>query len=135
VKITSESKRGKGRPPLLQLDDETVRKIENLARIQCTEEEAAAVLAVSQPTLNRFLNNNEKAMEAWQNGAKSGRASVRRWQFKSAEGGNVTMQIWLGKQLLQQSDKSDVNHGVQDSLAQLMNQIDGTAGRIPTARD
>jgi hypothetical protein len=32
------------------------------------------------------------------------------------------------------TDTQNVNHGAQDSLAQLMNQIDGTAGRIPTAR-
>lgn len=32
------------------------------------------------------------------------------------------------------TDTQNVNHGAQDSLAQLMAQIDGTAGRIPTAR-
>jgi hypothetical protein len=32
-------------------------------------------------------------------------------QFKSAEGGNVTMQIWLGKQLLGQKD-----HTVQENM-------------------
>jgi len=29
-------------------------------------------------------------------------------QWKSAEKGNVTMQIWLGKQILGQADKSEV---------------------------
>ena len=31
-------------------------------------------------------------------------------QWKSAEKGNVTMQIWLGKQNLGQSDKQEVQH-------------------------
>jgi hypothetical protein len=108
-KNVSQQKKRKGRPSLLQADDDTIRKIENLAKIQCTEIEAAAVLEVSQPTFNRFLNNNEKAAIAWHNGAQQGKASVRRWQFKSAEGGNVSMQIWLGKQLLDQKDKHE--HG------------------------
>ena len=30
--------------------------------------------------------------------------SLRRNQFKLAEGGNTTMQIWLGKQVLKQSE-------------------------------
>ena len=30
---------------------------------------------------------------------------LRKLQWKSAEAGNVTMQIWLGKQYLKQSDK------------------------------
>ncbi len=34
-------------------------------------------------------------------------------QWKAAKAGNVTMQIWLGKQLLGQKDKSDVTSGDQ----------------------
>ena len=33
------------------------------------------------------------------------KASLRRMQYKAAEGGNVTAQIWLGKQILGQKDK------------------------------
>ena len=31
-------------------------------------------------------------------------------QWKSAEQGNVSMQIWLGKQMLGQSDKQEIEH-------------------------
>ena len=34
--------------------------------------------------------------------------SLRRQQIESAKGGNVTMLIWLGKQLLDQADKREV---------------------------
>lgn len=52
-------------------------------------------------------------MEAWEDGRETGLASLRRQQFKMAET-NATMQIWLGKQYLEQRDKldSDVNHTV-----------------------
>jgi hypothetical protein len=39
-----------GRPPKLQADEETLRKLENLGKIRCTTKEAAAVLDVSEPT-------------------------------------------------------------------------------------
>ena len=35
----------------------------------------------------------------------AGKMSLRREQWRSAEKGNVTMQIWLGKQWLGQTDK------------------------------
>lgn len=34
-----------------------------------------------------------------------GKASLRRMQWKSAEDGNTTMLIWLGKNILGQTDK------------------------------
>jgi len=37
-------------------------------------------------------------------GLENGKSSLRRIQWKSALGGNTTMQIWLGKQYLQQRD-------------------------------
>ena len=40
--------------------------------------------------------------------------SLRRRQFKTAlEDGNVTMQIWLGKQHLDQTDKRETNVNVK----------------------
>lgn len=34
--------------------------------------------------------------------------SLRRWQLEAAEKGNPTMLIWLGKQVLKQSDQQQV---------------------------
>jgi len=36
---------------------------------------------------------------------ESGKSILRRLQWQAALGGNITMQIWLGKQLLGQSDR------------------------------
>jgi hypothetical protein len=41
-----------------------------------------------------------------------GKTSLRRLQWKAAEGGNSTMLIWLGKQYLEQSDKQQVTADV-----------------------
>lgn len=98
-----------GRPPKLNESEEILKQIEGLARIQCTQREAAAVLRVHRNTLSDFLSSSEKAREAWDNGLESGKASLRRLQFKAAENGNPTMAIWLGKQWLDQRDKVDEN--------------------------
>lgn len=96
-----------GRPPKLVESDELLKQIEGLGRIQCTQREAAAVLRVHRDTFAAFLGTHEKAQEAWDNGQEQGKASLRRLQYKAAENGNPTMQIWLGKQWLDQRDKSD----------------------------
>lgn len=64
-----------------------------------TVDDAATILGVSKDTLERrFAACIEK-------GRANMRASLRKRQFELALGGNVTMQIWLGKQLLGQADK------------------------------
>lgn len=112
-----------GRPPKLTETEEILKQIEGLARIQCTQREAAAVLRVHRNTFSDFLSNNEKAREAWESGLEAGRASLRRLQYKAAESGNPTMQVWLGKQWLDQKDRveSNVNMTInhEDAISQL----------------
>jgi len=116
-----------GRPPKLVESEELLKQIESLARIQCTKKEAAAVLRVHQDTLADFLQAHEKARIAWEDGIETGKASLRRLQYKSAESGNTTMQIWLGKQMLDQTDKTDARntHEVGDRMAHLLAKLTG----------
>jgi hypothetical protein len=107
-KKASEPNRG-GRPHSLLADDSTLKTIENLGKIQCTTKEAAAVLKVAESTFLLFLDREPSAREAYEDGKENGKASLRRMQLRAAEGGNVTMMIWLGKQLLGQRDR--VEHG------------------------
>lgn len=44
----------------------------------------------------------------WEKKAALGKMSLRRMQLKSAREGNVTMQIWLGKQKLKQGNDGPV---------------------------
>lgn len=99
-----------GRPYALECTDATLKQITSLARMQCTQREAAAVLGVHPDTFGRFLRREEKAKAAWDDGLEVGKVSLRRYQYKMAES-NPTMAIWLGKQWLEQKDKAeqDVN--------------------------
>jgi len=78
--------------------------VDNLAGIQCTEEEIATVLGVSVKTLQR----DEEFSRVYKSAITKGKKSLRRWQFETAKAGNPTMQIWLGKVYLGQRDPKDV---------------------------
>jgi len=83
--------KSKGGRPLLQLDE---RQIFELAKLHCTRKEIAAVMDCSIDTLDgRFSALMKK-------GRENGRMTLRKYMWKSAQIGNVTMQIWLSKQLL-----------------------------------
>ena len=95
--------KNKGGRPKIEINYSLVEK---LAHIQCTQEEIAEVLGVSTRTLLR----NKEFCHIYKKGLESGKSSLRRLQFKSAEAGNATMQIWLGKQYLGQKDKQEHEH-------------------------
>ena len=97
----------KGRPKML-LNEVGIETVKSLARIQCTDEEIASVLGVS---VDLLTNRNNKAAfaAAKEQGQQSGKASLRRMQFQTAEAGNATMLIWLGKQYLGQKEKQDLS--------------------------
>ena len=77
-------------------------KIEQLASYGCTNREISAFFDCSQTTLTRnygdFLTK----------GREKGKIRLRQMQWKSAERGNVSMLIWLGKQVLGQTDKQEI---------------------------
>lgn len=75
--------------------------VEKLSYIHCTQDEIASVLDVSTRTLQR----DKEFCRLYKKGLEKGRMSLRRYQFQKAEEGNVTMLIWLGKQLLDQKDR------------------------------
>lgn len=84
--------------PKLQLDEAL---IERLAAIHCPTVEIAAALNCSVDTLDRNY------AELIAKGRDKGKTSLRRMQWDAATKGNVVMMIFLGKQLLGQSDKID----------------------------
>jgi hypothetical protein len=100
-------KRKPGRPPI-EIDP---AQVEAMAAIGCTPQEVGAVLGCSDQTIRgRFLEEMEK-------GRASMKMSLRRRQVKAAENGNITMLIWLGKQYLGQSDKTEISEGPTDIYA------------------
>ena len=89
------AKRG---PKVPDIDPEQVEK---LSAIGATIKEMAGFFKCSDKHLStKFSANITK-------GKDSGKLRLRQLQMKSAEAGNVTMQIWLGKQMLKQSDRAE----------------------------
>lgn len=74
-------------------------QVEALAGINCTVAEIASVLQCSKDTLERRYAANIKK------GRDQGRSSLRRMMWEKAKTGNVTMMIWLSKQILGYADK------------------------------
>lgn len=84
-------------------------KVEQMALIQCTGEEIAAVLGVDYDTLQRACKREHgmKFADYIKQKGAGGKMSLRRKQYTTAMDGNSTMLIWLGKNWLGQKDKSD----------------------------
>jgi hypothetical protein len=82
--------------PKKQIDPKIVQ---DLAALGCKTNEIAVTLGCSTDTLERrFAAELSK-------GRENLRISLRRWQLEAAKKGNVAMLIWLGKQMLGQTEK------------------------------
>ena len=84
-------------------------ELERLSAMQCTDEEIAAWFKVTTRTIERRRKNRVFA-EVMDRGKAKGRISVRRMQMKLLEAGNATMGVWLGKNVLGQTD--EVRHQI-----------------------
>ena len=111
----------KGRPKIVWTKEQ-LETFKSLLQIQCTENEVCAVMKIDADTMLRIINEqlykditgkqrtkkSEKLLfsDALKRYGAEGRASLRRAQYhKAVEENNTTMQIWLGKQLLGQTDQ------------------------------
>ena len=94
-----------GRPSKLHLINQ--EHFEGMCRIQCTKDEMCAIFQVHEETLTKWCHATYSVgfSDIYKKLSSTGKMSLRRQQFKSAEAGNITMQIWLGKQYLGQNDK------------------------------
>lgn len=102
-------KKKAGRPKT-QWTDEQFRQFEALCQIQCTKGEICSVMGTSDKTLDRIINErySESFSDVYKKYSANGKASLRRWQFDSARKGNATMQIWLGRQYLGQTEHHEI---------------------------
>jgi hypothetical protein len=85
-------------------------ELERLCMMQCTDEEIAGWFGVTTRTIER-RRNNPKFAEIMERGKAKGRISVRRQQLRLLEAGNATMGVWLGKQILGQTDQ--IRHDIR----------------------
>jgi hypothetical protein len=76
--------------------------VERFASVGCTQQEIATLLGIGKATLERHYG------PTYEKGLANLKQSLRRKQVDLAKAGNVTMLIWLGKNLLEQRDRSEL---------------------------
>lgn len=75
------------------------QQIQKLAELQCNNREIAYIMGCSRETIERHYRDEVDL------GKTEGKIKLRRAQWRNAiENENVTMQIWLGKNVLGQTD-------------------------------
>lgn len=99
-----------GRPRKVVIDYKT---LDGLCHIQCTGEEIASILEIDYDTLNENIMHDKGVGFSEYNKQKSdgGKASLRRRQWKLSET-NPAMAIFLGKNLLKQSDVMKIDGNI-----------------------
>lgn len=91
--------------PRKQIDES---QVESLAAINCSVEEIASVVKCDRRTLQR------RFAAAIETGRNRGKSSLKRKMWETAMGGNVTMMIWLSKQMLGYTDKVEAKAEVKE---------------------
>ena len=110
----ARSNKNKGGAPEKSVD---YPKLEKLCAIHCTGEECASILGVDYDTLNSHLKKDGHGgfSHYFKKHSAAGKMSLRRKQYEKAiTEGNVPMLIWLGKQMLGQKDKAEVDNTSSD---------------------
>ena len=98
--MTNEDPKPKIGRPLADVDP---KEVELLASYGCTIREIAIHVGCSEATLSlRFQAQMDKGREDL-------KKSLRKVQIRAAFNGNVAMMIWLGKQLLGQMDRAQLD--------------------------
>ncbi len=112
--------------PLKELTPEILRQVHTLSMLQCTEEEIQAVIGVGKSKFTDWKKIDEFS-SALQKGREEGKVALRRKRFQIAMGDeslgippNVTMQIWLSKQMLGESDNVSQKTEISGHLGCIM---------------
>lgn len=86
-------------------------QFEKLCGLQCTLEEFCCYFDCNTDTLESWCKRTYKKnfSEVFKLKKGSGKISLRRKQFEVAMAGNPTMLIWLGRNMLNQTDKIEID--------------------------
>lgn len=111
-----EQKKNKRGRPQIEIDK---ARFEELCKIQATKNDIASEFEVSEDTIDRWCKRTYGTNFAVVFARKrvAGLNSLRAKQYETAMNGNVSMQIWLGRNWLGQKDdpgKLAVNLEIED---------------------
>lgn len=83
-----------------------IEEFEKLCSFQCTQIEIAEFFNISVDTLDRHLKRHykENFADIFKKKSSKGKISLRRKMYETAMNGNVSMMIWLSKQMLGYTD-------------------------------
>ena len=87
------------RPKKYDID---TKQVEQLASYGCTVREVANFFGCSEDLIKKSYS------QFMTKGKDSGKIRLRKLQWNAAEKGNVPMLIWLGKQVLGETDKQEL---------------------------
>lgn len=109
------TKRKAGRPKAI-ID---WKQVGQLLEAGCGAMGISAILGIDENTLYRRceIDNKVNFGTFSQQKKAKGDEQLRTKQYQTAMSGNVTMQIWLGKQRLGQADKSEVKSEVDQKVS------------------
>lgn len=85
-------------------------EFEKLCALQCTKDEICGFFEITDKTLDAWCKRTYKRgfSDIYAEKRSTGKISIRRKQFEVALSGNVSMLIWLGKNILNQVDKQEI---------------------------
>ena len=108
-KIKPVKKRKVGRPKI----ELNLGELERLSRLNCTMPEISAYFDIPLRTLEDKFTNEPEVRKAIEKGRATGMLSLRRKQIQIMEDtNNSTMAIWLGKQMLGQTDRQEIRQDI-----------------------
>ena len=88
-------------------DPETLKHVRRLGSLGCTQEECGFSLGVTRRTITNYMRDEDGLFFlAYKEGLVNMKESLRRAQLGKALKGDNTMMVWLGKQILDQRDKT-----------------------------
>ena len=109
IKKTKKPLKKVGRPKT-ELD---LHELEKLSSLNCTMPEIAHFFDIPLRTLEDKYTNDEKVRTTIDRGRADGKISLRRQQIQIMNDGNPTMAIWLGKQLLGQTERTEISQDIK----------------------
>lgn len=115
--------KSRGRPKKI-IDQE---QFEKLCGLQCTLDEMCCYFDCNTDTLEKWCKKTYEMnfSDIFRIKKGNGKISLRRKQFETAMSGNPTMLIWLGRNMLGQTDKPE-----NDNSEEILNKLDDVLAQI-----
>ena len=115
AKKTTKKKMGR---PKKTFNKNQWEELDKLMQMQCTEIEICGWFELDDKTLTKLIKEkyNMSFSELFGQKRGKGKVALRRAQMQLALKGNPSMQIWLGKQYLEQKDKHESDNTININL-------------------